>query len=58
MSILEQNLVMTSQYQSQALAIINLSIKDDVIPHVFHLDSPKEAWNIQKKFHESIRTFK
>jgi hypothetical protein len=40
------------------MAIINLSIKDDIIPHIFHLDSPKEVWNILKKLYESIGTSK
>jgi len=57
-SILEQYSVTTSQQQSWALAIINLSIKDDIIPHIFHLNSPKEVWNILKKLYESTRTYK
>jgi hypothetical protein len=35
-----------------------LSIKDDIIPHIFHLNSPKEVWNILKKLYESTRTYK
>jgi len=57
-SILEQYSVTTSQQQSWALAIINLSIKDDIIPHIFHLNSPKEVWNILKKLYKSTRTYK
>ncbi len=35
-----------------------MSIKDDIIPHIFHLNSPKEVWNILKKLYESTRTYK
>jgi hypothetical protein len=55
---LGQNSVMTSQQQSRSLAIINLSIKDDIIPHIFHLNSPKEVWNMLKMLYKFTRTSK
>jgi hypothetical protein len=30
-------------------------MKNEVIPHIFHLDSPKKVWNALKKLYESIR---
>jgi hypothetical protein len=35
----EQDAPTTSQHQFRALVIINLSMKNGVIPHIFHLDS-------------------
>lgn len=55
-SILEQNSVTTSQQRSRVIAIINLSIRDEINPHISHLESPKKVWNAQKEFYESIRT--
>jgi hypothetical protein len=28
----------------RALVVINLSIKDEIIPHIFHLENPHELW--------------
>lgn len=39
-SILEQDSVTTSQQRSKVLTIINLLVKDEVIPHISHLESP------------------
>jgi hypothetical protein len=36
----------------RALAIINLLVKE-VIPHIFHLDSPNEVWNVLKELGKS-----
>ncbi len=45
----------TSQQRSRVLAIINLPVRDEVIHHIFHLESPKNVWNAQKKLYESTR---
>lgn len=45
----------TSQQRSRVLAIINLPVKDEIMPHISHLESPKNVWNAQKKIYESTR---
>jgi hypothetical protein len=36
------------------LAIINLLVRDEVIPHISHLDRPDEVWNALKEFYEFV----
>ncbi len=39
----------------KALVIINLSIKDEVVPHISYLDNPHEVWIVLKDLYESTR---
>jgi hypothetical protein len=40
---MEEDSTIVVQQQMKALVIINLSIKDEVIPHLSHLDNPHEV---------------
>ncbi len=53
-AFVEQDVVIASQYWMWALAIINILLKE-VIPHIFHLDSPDEVWNVLKELDKSTR---
>jgi len=45
--------MIASQQRMRLLAIINLSMKDDIILHIFHLDSLDQIWNVLKKLYKS-----
>jgi hypothetical protein len=55
-TIVEQDASTTSQQRFRVLAIINLLVKDEVILHISHLDSPTAVWNTLKNLYESTRT--
>ncbi len=48
--------MITSQHQMRLLSIIHLSMKDDIIPHIFHLDNLDDVWNVLKELYESVGT--
>ncbi len=48
--------MITSQQRIWVLTIINLLIKDDIMPHIFHLDSLNEVRNALKKLYKFART--
>jgi hypothetical protein len=39
----------------KVLTIINLLIKDEIILHIFHLNTPHEVWIVLKYLYESTR---
>jgi hypothetical protein len=53
--IMEKDSTIVSQQQMRALAIINLSVKDEIIPHISHLDNPHEVWIVLKELYEYAR---
>jgi hypothetical protein len=54
--IMEDDSTVVAQQRMKALMIINLSVKDEVIPHIFHLNNPHEVWIVLKDFYKSTRT--
>ncbi len=42
--IVAEDSMVISQQQMRALVVINLLIKDEIIPHIFHLENPHEVW--------------
>jgi hypothetical protein len=52
----EQDAPITSQHRFKALVIFNLSVKNGVIPHIFHLDSPIVVLNTLKNLYKLTRT--
>ncbi len=54
--IMEEDSTIVAQQQMRALAIINLSVKDEVMLHISHLDNSHEVSIVLKFFYESTRT--
>jgi hypothetical protein len=53
-AVVEQDAPTTSQQQFRVMEIINLSVKDEVIPHIFHLDSLISVWNALKNLYKLV----
>lgn len=50
-AFVELDVVIASQQRMRVLAIINLLVRDEVIPHISHLDSPDEVSNVLKEIY-------
>ncbi len=53
---MEEDSTIVTQQQMRALMIINLLVKDEVIPHISHLDNPHEIWSVLKDLHKFTGT--
>jgi hypothetical protein len=40
-------------HQDKAMAILVMSIKDELFPYIANVDDPKEVWNILKNLYDS-----
>ncbi len=56
MEIVEQDLATMSQQWLRALAIIDLLMKDEVIPHIFHFNHLEEVWIALKDLYKLVKT--
>jgi hypothetical protein len=40
-------------HQDKAMAVLVMSIKDELFPYIANVDDPKEVWNILKNLYDS-----